>query len=565
MKKLFIYTFLLLAGTVVAQTKAQNPANPLDFDMSLSGGFCELRANHFHAGVDVRTKGVEGHSVHAVAKGYVSRVTVSPFGYGLAVYITHPGDSIISVYGHLQRFNSHIAAIVKEKQYKNESYTVDIKFDPGAIPVSQGEVIAFSGNSGSSAAPHLHLEIRDMKNGDYLDPLVYFKKYIKDTRKPFVRELVIYPVEGKGVVNGSSKKQIIKVETDKNENPVVDAAIEAYGAIGLGIRAIDRMDGTTFSYGIKDILQTVDSVETYRSYADRFAYEESRYLNSYTDYEEYSRRNVFYIKTFVEPGNRAGFIASRNSGIINITEEREYNVTVALSDIYKNVSKVNLKIKGRKQDIAPPDTAGNKLMRWYDYNSFSTKGIRLTVPRNSLYSNLYMAYSAIADNKYYSPIHVLHNSPVPLHSSAQLSISVSEQLTPPNTKQLGIVRINSRNGNAVWIGGSYRDGWLDSEIQELGKYTVSRDVDPPVITPVNPDKWINGRQITVRIKDDLSGVYTYRGEIDGKYALFEYDAKKALITYKFDDKRLRPGSHRLRITVTDQCGNRSRYEYAFSL
>jgi hypothetical protein len=565
MNKVFVAVVAFLFTTMLPiQTEAQRLANPFDFPIQLSGGFCDLRANHYHAGIDIRTKSSEGHAMHAVQKGYISRVSVSPWGYGLAIYITHPDDNLITVYGHLQQFNQRITEIVKEKQYENESYYVNIKFEPDALPVKQGDLIGYSGNSGSSGGPHLHFEVRDMQTNELIDPLIFYKSYIPDTRKPLVRGLKIYPTEGKGMVNGNNKKQNIEFKLNKNDHPVISATIEAWGEIGLGIRAIDRMDGTGFSYGIKDILLTVDSIEMFRSHTDRFSLEESKYINSYTDYEEWSDKRIFYIKTFVDPGNRTQFIASRNSGKINIDEERIYNILITLTDIYGNACKVPIKIKGKKQDITPPDTIGTKLMRWYDYNSFSTKGIRLTFPRNSLYNSIYMHHNTSFVKERFSLTHTLHNTPVPLHTPAQLSIYLDSAFTSTNTDQFGIVRITNSSGKMSWVGGTFRDGWIDAEINELGTYTVTCDTTPPVIRPIDPGKWREKKKISIRITDNLSGISVYRGEIDGKYALFEYDGKNALISYTFDNERLHPGYHRLKLTVTDGCGNKSTYEYSFT-
>ena len=568
--KTFAITIIFLFALSSMQTKAQHLSNPFNFPMQLSGGFCDLRANHYHAGIDFRTKSSEGHAMHAVQRGYISRVTVSPWGYGLAVYVTHPDDSLITVYGHLQRFTSSMAELVKRKQYENESYNIDLKFEPGLIPVKQGDLIGYSGNSGNSGGPHLHFEVRDMRTNEPLDPLVYYKSYIPDTRKPLVRGLKIYPVEGKGMVNGSNKKQNIEFKLDKNENPVISGTIEAWGEIGLSVRAIDRMDGTGFSYGIKDILQTVDGLETFRSYTDRFSLDESRYINSYTDYEEWSDKRIFYIKTFVDPGNRTRFVASRNSGKINIDEERIYNIVITLADIYGNACKVPIKIKGKKQDITPPDTIGTELMRWYDYNSFSAKGIQLSIPRNSLYNSIYMHYNSSVTKqsssakKFYSSVHVLHKSPVPLHTPARLSIHLDNAPTSVSTEQLGIVRRTGSNDRISWVGGTLRDEWIDADINELGTYAIACDTIPPLIRPVDISKWREKKKISILITDNLSGVLSYRGEINGKYALFEFDGKRALITYDFDEEKLNPGYHRLKLTVTDGCGNKSYYEHAFS-
>ena len=557
-----IFTAFLFLTTPV-RTEAQQLINPFDFPMQLSGGFGELRASHYHAGIDIRTRSSEGHAILAVLSGYISRVSVSPSGYGLAVYVTHPADSLITVHGHLQRFTPAMAERVKEKQYEIESYTVDMQFEPDEFPVKQGDSIGYSGNSGSSGGPHLHFEVRDMRTNEMVDPLVFYKSQIPDTQKPQVQGLKIYPVEGKGMVNGSSKKQNIAFVLDKNGQPVISRTITAWGEIGLGIRAVDRMNGTSFSYGIKDILLTVDSLEIYRSEIVRFSLEESRYLNSYTDYEEWSENRVFYIKTFVDPGNRTQFIASRNSGIINIREERNYNVRITLTDLYGNRREVPITIKGEKQDIAPPDTIGAKLLRWYDYNTFEAKGIRLEIPRNSLYNSVYINHRISSAEGYDSPVHTIHSSPVPLHYPANLSILLDRTLASDQTNQYGIVRITGSNGRMSWIGGVFRDGWMDAEISELGIYTVTRDTTPPVIRPVEPARWRERKKINIRIYDALSGISSYRGEINGKYALFEYDSKNSMLTYTFDGERIQQENQQLKLTVTDWCGNTSEYNYSF--
>ena len=562
MKKITVLFVAILLITFSLHTSAQRLASPLDFPLQLSGGFGDLRADHYHTGIDFRTKSSEGHPLHAVLGGYISRVSVSPGGYGRAVYVIHPIDCLITVYGHLQRFTPQIADIVKKKQYENESFPVDITFKQGEFPVRQGDIIGFSGNSGNSGGPHLHFEVRRMQTNEWIDPLIFYQSRIPDNQKPQVRGLIIYPIEGKGMVNGNNKKQYIEMMIDKNEQPVVNGTIEAWGETGFGIRAVDRMDGTGFSYGIKDLLVAVDGREMFRSYVDGISPNESRYINSYTDYEEWSVNRSFYMKTFVDPGNNTQFIASRNFGIITINKERIYNVVFTLTDLYGNACRVPIRIKGKKQDIAPPDTIGTTLLRWYEPNAFNAQGIRMTIPRNSLYTNIYMHYRVHTEKGYDSPVHTLHTSPVPLHTPVQLSIRLTDStLASVNPNRYGIVRLaTTPNRRMVWIGGVYRDGCIDSSINELGLYTVTRDITPPKITPVDPAGWRNKKKINIRITDDLSGIASYRGEIDGAFVLFEYDSKNSLLTYTFDTERLSQGDHHLQLTVTDRCGNINNYE-----
>ena len=564
MKRVIFIIPVFVFTVMSVRTVAQQLASPLDFPLQLSGGFGDLRANHFHAGTDFRTRSSEGHALHAVLDGYISRVSVSPGGYGLAVYVTHPADSLLTVYGHLQRFTPHIGGIVKKKQYESERFPVDITFGANEHPVKQGDVIGFSGNSGSSGGPHLHFEVRNLWTNELMDPLTFYYSRIPDTQKPLVRGLRIYPIEGKGMVNGSTIKQNITFILNAGDQPVINDTIEAWGEIGLGIRAVDRMNGTGFSYGIKDILLTVDSIEMFRSYLDRLLQEESRYINSYTDYEEWSVSRSFYVKMFVESGNKSRFIASRNAGVININEERIYEAVITLTDLYGNTCRTPVMIRGKQQDIIPPDTAGAKLLRWYDYNLFSEKGIRMTIQRNSLYKNLYLRHHISFDGRFDWPVHTFCPAPVPLHYPAQLSIFIDSASTDIDPCQYGIVQITSLNGRIAWIGGVYRDGWIDARISELGVFTIASDVNPPKITPVEPARWSINKKISIRISDDLSGISSFRGEIDGAYALFEYDSKNALITYTFDNERLQPGGHQLVLTVIDGCGNKAEFSSQFS-
>ena len=147
---------------------------PFDFPLTLSGNFGELRANHFHGGLDFKTQGAVGKPIRNIADGYVSRVTVTPGGYGQAVYMVHD-NGYTSVHGHVLRFDPAIAKVVEEYQYANETFEVDLEFGPDEFRFAQGEVFAWSGNEGYSFGPHLHMEIRRNDTGEYIDPLQFYK------------------------------------------------------------------------------------------------------------------------------------------------------------------------------------------------------------------------------------------------------------------------------------------------------------------------------------------------------------------------------------------------------
>lgn len=548
---------LFLIGTI--HPSAQELRNPFDFPILLSGNFGELRGNHFHAGIDFKTQGAEGKAVRAVEDGYVSRISVSPWGYGNALYIVHP-NGLTTVYGHLQRFADSIAVYVKEQQYEQESFAVNLLPEPDQFPVRKGQIIALSGNSGSSGGPHLHLEIRETESDELLDPIPFYKNLIKDTRPPQIQGVMIYPVEGRGVVNGSNQKLELKPVRSKDGKQVLTGKIQAWGDIALAVKGYDYMDNTSNIYGVRKVALRLDTVVVFRSNINRFPLDESRFLNSFTDYEEWTDNRSFFMKSFVEPGNRLSFIESINRGILTIDEERTYRLTYLLQDVYGNSSRINVWIEGKEQPIPSPNTLGAEYFHWKSENRFGAKGIRFTIPAGNLYDDLYFRYSVKEDSTALSATHLLHDRSVPLHGKAELSLRLQND-SLDNKEKYGIVR--KRNNRLAWIGGTYRNGWIDAEVRDFGNYLIAQDTIPPAITPVNPTAWAGSQKITFRITDNLSGIKTYRGEIDGAFVLFELDGKKGQATYQFDKNRLPRGNHKLTFTVTDNCGNQSVYEHSF--
>jgi hypothetical protein len=538
---------------------AQQLRNPFDFPIVLSGNFGELRPNHLHSGIDFKTQQQEGKPVHAVQAGYVSRVAVSPWGYGNVIYMTHPDDSLITVYAHLQKFETKLARYVKARQYETESFQVDLTLPPGQFEFAPGDVIAYSGNSGSSAGPHLHYEIRDARTGDPLDPLPYYQDRITDTRPPKPQAILVCPVEGMGVAAGSAARRQLRPLTAKDGSITFGAPLEAWGKIGFAINADDYMDGAANVYGVKEIIMSVDGDETFHSRIDRFPLTETRYINAWIDYETWIEQKHFYTKTFVEQGNRLPFITSKNRGYVTIDQPRTYRIDFQLTDAFDNTCRFTLHLTGKEQPIPAPDTDGAVPFYRRGDNHFGAKGIRLLLPDGSLFSHLYFRYSATPDTAAPAARHRLHDRPVALYHPAHLSLHLQND-TLTDKRQYGIVALHA--GRAAWIGGLYRDGWIEADISELGlDYTVRIDSVAPRITPLNQ----TAQTLAFRLTDNLSGVNTWHATIDGAFALFALDGKKALLTHTFDPERLRRGKHTLHLTVADACGNQSVYETEFEM
>jgi len=256
------------------------------------------------------------------------------------------------------------------------------------------------------------------------------------------------------------------------------------------------MDGTTNVYGVKELIMRVDGQQIFRSYIDRFSFDETRYLNVWVDFEEWKEKRSFYTKMFVEPGNRLRFITSKNRGYIQIDEPRTYHVEFQLTDAFENTTLVSVEITGKEQPILPSDTTNTTLFDLNVDNQFGASGIRLFAPRGSLYNHLYFRYQSKVDSLYLSDIHSLHDKPVALHQQARLSLQILQD-TLANKRQYGVVSIvNKRN---TWIGGYHREGWMDVNISEFGAYAVIADRIPPRITPVEQAQWMTRGVITLKL------------------------------------------------------------------
>ena len=555
--------FCLLTGAAGVHVNAQDTPlrAPMDIPLYLSGNFGEFRSNHFHSGIDFKTQGVVGKPVYAVYDGYISRVLVSPWGFGKALYMTHP-NGMTTVYGHIKGFTKEVEDYIRKQQYKRESFSVDLQLPEDLFPVKKGDLIAYSGNEGTSAGPHLHFEIRDTETEETMDPIPFYKSRLKDNRPPRLQGLMVYPVAQKGSINGKVEKQAVRLTTDKSGKQRIVGKIEAWGEVGFAIKAYDYMNETGNIYGIKEVILTVDDQEVFRSNLDRYAFPETRYINSLIDYEEWKQHRAFFSKSFVEPGNKLRFIESKNRGILTIKEERTYMISYLLKDAYGNSTHFSFEVNGRKQDIPKvKKPEGTEHFSWSGDNRFGAKGVRLHIPKGNLYTDFFFEYSVKEDENALSATHTLHNPLVPLHKEAELSIKIQKD-SLENKNQYGMVYLNK--GHRTWKGGTYRNGWIDTKIRDLGTYTVMQDTVPPKIIPVAPAQWVSKRAIAFRVSDNLSGMEIYRGEIDGEFALFEYDGSKGLITYKFDPSRLSRGKHSLTFVVTDACGNTSKYSTSFT-
>jgi len=301
-----LYIFLLffsLSGIAQQPPEETDFRPPVDFRMLLSGTFGELRSGHFHSGIDIKTGGVTGKNIHSIGDGWVSRVKVSPYGFGNALYITHP-EGYTSVYGHLEAFNNDLADYVLEEQYKQKRFSVDIPVPRGEFIFHKGDVIAKSGNSGSSAGPHLHFEIRDAATQNILNPLRFISG-VKDYIRPKISGLMVYPESDYSLIDGANKTRKYNLEGWGPVYRLVDGyKINVSGPFSIGVKAYDLLNDSHNKNGVYRYEMFVDGEKTFGWQADEFAFAETRYINSLIDYASYAEKNGRYVRTAIDPNNR---------------------------------------------------------------------------------------------------------------------------------------------------------------------------------------------------------------------------------------------------------------------
>lgn len=545
----YIIAFLLACSMLHAQeAKPVKFVSPFDFPLYLSANFGELRTNHFHGGLDFKTQSVTNKPVRSIADGYVSRITVSPGGYGNALYITHP-NGYLSVYGHLNSFSPVIARYVEQYQYEKETFTVDITPDSTRFPVKQGEVIALSGNTGFSFGPHLHMEIRDAATNEPIDPLPYYRSQIRDTRPPVARSITFYPMQGSGVVNGSVETKTYNIVA-KAQGSCLATPVNAWGRIGVGVMANDYMDGTSNTYGVRSVTLYMDTAKVFHSLVDRYSFDESRAINSWTDYAAYKERGRWIMKSFVAPGNPLRFLsADKERGVVTIDEERDYHFIYLLEDLYGNTSRYMFTVRGCAQPIPAYHPDGRHYLHYDRANLVQEPGLQLFIPRGVLYEDVALNTSVHTDSSAISFGYSLHDKPLPLHVACELMIGI-RHLPVADVSKYYIQR--SVDTKHYSVGGQYENGWMKTNIRELGTYRVAIDTVPPSLTPV---KSSSARTLIYKVSDEGTGMKSYRGTVDGKFILVAFNAKNGRLTCRLDAKRVPAGKHTFRLVVEDGCGN----------
>lgn len=539
---------------------------PLGLSPAISGSFGEIRTDHFHSGVDFRTNGKTDYKVYASEDGFVSRIKVSSVGFGKTIYVEHP-NGLTTVYAHLGRFSEKISRIVEKEQYQQNSFEVELFPSRNEIEIKKGEVIAFSGNSGSSGGPHLHYEIRHTSSQIPVSPLNYFDNWTNaDNSAPTINKIYLYQIDSIGYMADSLGRQSLNFNMNRSLCSIPDT-ISASGVIGFGIESYDYVNEQSNRCGFEKVSLFINEQNTYSLHIDSFAFAETKYANSIIDYYTKITRNEEIVKLWVDDNNKfSGLKYNKSKGFISIEDGKIYNFVIEIEDFAGNKTIAKGTIKGRSYKENKSISTKLKNAEILDYtkeHKISTEKYEVFIPQNALYHDIIFIHSIDSLSSSHYRIYKINTPKVPIHK--KYTLRIKQPNVPKNllTKTY-IGYINSKG--IEFCESKISGNGIEAICSKFGNYTVVVDTLSPRIIPLNiSDKSKLSPENIMKFKlSDDSGIGTYNGYVDGNWVLFEWDPKSNLLTHIIDKRRITQGSwHKLMLEVTDKLNNKAKYSCDF--
>jgi len=556
-----VLAFVVASLGLAAQESFPKYGDPLDIPMVLSATFGEIRPNHIHAGLDIKTQGVEGKKVYAIADGYVSRIGVSPYGYGNVLYITHY-DGYTSVYAHLQRFSGEIAKYVKQYQYKHKKFASQIYPDKDKFPVKKGDLVAYSGNSGGSGGPHLHFEIRHTVSEKPLNPL-YFGYKIEDKAKPLIQGVSVYPLGDSSTLEGGIKPMYFSVEGSNGKYNLKDrSVVHGNGEMAFGICTYDIVGTQTNKDGPYLYELYLDDMLAFQVEADSFSYSEPRYVNSLLDYRRYKQKKSSYVRTEVDPFNNLHMIEKKN-GTVYVEEGDTVNVRFKISDYEGNFAQIRFKLVG-----TAPVEVERPMRRRSEYfvkadgslnSEITIEDFSVSMECGTLFRDEWMPTGQRDEKGCCTRIYRFGTDEMTTFKNYTVRLRPREEWADHPRKYIAYI---DGKGKVSSLGGKMKNGCMEVETRSLGEFTIKIDSVAPKVTATNfkdGQSVKDLKSLRFKISDDMTGIDTYDIYLDGVWVLGKYDAKNALLYYEFDEK-MQAGTNNVKVVVTDAVGNKKTLE-----
>ena len=619
----YLFSFMIFLGLLVSANSQKINNDYTDYYLFpirpgsqnyLAGTMGELRSSHFHAGLDIKTGGQTGWPVYAAADGFINRIKISNGGYGHALYMVHPNGTT-TVYAHLSKYNDNIAEYVLNEQYEQQSFEIQLFPERDQFEFKKGDIIGYSGNTGSSSGPHLHFEIRD-EDQRILDPLAFRFDEIKDEIAPQAKSIAFVTLDGNSRVNGMYGRyefDLIKTgNTYKTRVP-----IELTGRIGVELYAYDLLNGVYNRNGIPETTMVVDGDTIFQEQKNQLSFSRQRNILVHMDYERYRQGGPKYNKLFIDNGNTNDFYTVPSTGHF-FSDSIAHAITIYLKDSYNNISVIETTANSRKVVNKPDpfiqnydlfrhhlhfksflDSANGivsvfhtgkvdtlKAYRETSRVAYSLYDLRSGIPdsiaihgriiKPDIYSmippdgsvsffnhhfDLALRKYSLFDtlflrfNKDYDFVKKLELFDFPMHT-VPFKGSFTLTLKPENDYPDSTARVYSVYGGdrLNFIGGEWSDGMISFDTRDLATYTIAEDTIPPTITP----RIINNKSLYFKITDDLSGIRHYRATLNGEYLLMSYEYKDDLIWSTPKNKNNRLVGEFI-LEVTDNTGNKSVY------
>jgi len=532
---------------------------PLEIPLRYSGTYGELRPNHFHAGVDLKTQGREGFPVYAVEDGFLSRIKVDTGSYGKVIYLDHPELNKTTVYAHLNRFSPKIQSYIKGEQYLHQTYEIQRYLRPTQIPVKKGEIIGYSGNTGNSFGPHLHFEVRDRESEEPVNPL-QFGLEATDNDPPTIQGLYLYESEEPHVVTTFENRTMIALKTVKERiHYSATDTISVQGYYSFGIQSFDRLDLSANKNGWYRLeLKRNDSLISQLT-IDRFNFTENPLINRSIDYPFYETSNNRVLLTTKEASNPLGFFKNSPSTELFKAEVGKIDYwKLTLSDYSGNTSSIDWTTKGVEGVKKLTIPFGNSTINQTVNNQLLEA--QLIAIENSIYSMEGLDFRLTGDTLSIEPKEVLVRNPLLLQiipkeikqKPSWVSYAFFGQIGKKETKFIRKVESDT----------------LSVTLRNTGDFHFAYDSIAPVVTPRNfsSGQAINGyRYLEIEAEDKETGIKSFEGYLDGQWVLFEHEPKQNRFTFDTSDILLIPGVHTLEFEVEDLLGNKAKKTFSLTI
>jgi hypothetical protein len=539
-----LFTILFISNIYFLNSQEINFHSPIDAPFDLSGTFGEFRSR-FHTGIDFKSRGVQGQKIFSIEDGYVSRIEVNNYGYGKVLYIDHP-NGYTSVYAHLRNFSPELNEYIKSELYKSQTNSIKKFPKKNELLISKGSVIGYSGNTGRSFGPHLHFEIRETKNQNALNPLMFNYKYI-DEQRPVVRGLYLISEDKSLVRKLPIRKKISKL----NDSTYISDIVEYNGKIGVGLDIYDIQYKNLYNQnGIYKIELFIDSILSYSYKMDKIKFSENHYKKIMYDYLSLVERNKKVLKIYTPHNSNLSFLKNNSfNGIINSDTYKNNSVTIKISDWNNNSSYIKFRLKSVTTKPQEISYQGIEVLRNQDYTLNKNSSI-IEIDKNTFYDDLLLNIS------YNSDTLDLGKEKNPFRSSLRVKLP-HKIIDTMELRQSFVGKII--NDRVSYLSSKKNNSYIYTNTSSLGKYIISRDTLEPEIKPINfkNNSNIKGKtSLRLILKDELSGIKKYSSYINGIWALFEYEPKSNLIFHNLSDGIINNGENELIIKYEDGVGNK---------